>query len=68
MLADAKARAIWIVLFKAGVIPDGSDKALDGFIKRQTKKDLGALAPADWAKVIEALKSRAARKGVELRS
>ena len=62
----AKARAIWIALFEAGVVSNRSDKALDAFIERQTGQEIGSLSAKGWYAVIEALKQWAARKGVEL--
>jgi len=59
----AKARALWIALAEAGGIKEGSDKALNAFIKRQTQKDLGTLPPEAWKKVIEALKAMLRRAG-----
>jgi phage gp16-like protein len=64
----AKARAIWIALFEGGVVNNRSDRALDAYIKRQTGQELGALDAAGWGRVIEGLKSWAARKGVALQS
>ncbi|MEI7610459.1 MAG: regulatory protein GemA [Rhodospirillaceae bacterium] len=63
----AKARAIWISLFEAGKIANRSDKALDAFIERQAKQELGALNAQSWRSVIEALKQWATREGVELK-
>ena len=57
----AKARTLWIALAEAGAIKEGSDKALNAFIKRQTTKDLGTLPPEAWEKVIEGLKPMLAR-------
>ncbi len=62
----AKARAIWIALFEAGVVANRSDKALDAYIKRQTGQELGAVDARGWTKVIEGLKAWAARQGVAL--
>jgi len=62
----AKARAIWIALFEAGVVSNRSDKALDAFIEKQTGQQIGSVSAKGWYSVIEALKQWAARKGVEL--
>lgn len=59
------ARGLWIELFKAGVVRNGSDAALDAFARRVTK--VGRLewcGPDQANKVIEALKDWARRAGV----
>jgi phage gp16-like protein len=61
-----KIQALWITLHKAGVIKDGSDKALLSFVKRLTRRDrLEWCNGQDKFKVIEALKDWAARTGVQ---
>jgi len=62
-----KILACWITLHKAGVVRDGSDKALLAFAKRMTGKDhLRWCDGQDKHKIIEALKDWAKREGVEL--
>jgi phage gp16-like protein len=59
----AKARALWIGLYNLGIVRDGSDQALDSFVKGQT--GIASLAwiaePKDARKVVEALKKWSAR-------
>ncbi|WP_310598824.1 regulatory protein GemA [Desulfobulbus sp.] len=68
-----KIQALWITLHQAGVIRDGSDKALMSFCKRMTKtadhpgKDhLRFCIPAERSVIIETLKSMAKREGVDV--
>ncbi len=68
-----KIQALWINLHQAGVVKDGSDKALLGFVKRMTKhgtfpgKDhLRFCDSQDKHIVIEALKDWAKREHVPL--
>lgn len=65
---------LWIRLFQAGAIKDGSDAALRAYVRNQTAGYTGTgvgydspeLLPADVArKVIEQMKQWAARCGVE---
>lgn len=60
----AKAVALWLSLHQAGIVADGSDKALAAFIRRQTGQDIGRLDHARWTAVIEALKAWCGRVGV----
>jgi phage gp16-like protein len=69
-----KIQALWITLHQAGVIRDGSDKALMSFCKRVTrtkdspgKDHLRFCDSHDKFKIIEALKSMAAREDVDVR-
>ena len=58
-IAD-KARALWIDMFKHGLINDGSEKALSSFVKKMTGLDAVDFMNNDTRsanKVIEALKS-----------
>jgi phage gp16-like protein len=53
-----KIAAIWADLHAGGAVKDGSPKALDAFVKRQTGIDsLRWLPPEGCNKVIEALKA-----------
>lgn len=68
-----KIQALWITLHQAGVVRDGSDKALMAFVKRMTKtatrpgKDhLRFCDSQDKWKIIEALKDWATREGVDV--
>ena len=67
--ADGKSKkiqALWITLHKAGVIRDGSDKAMLSFVKRITRTDrLQWATDAQKSMVIEALKAMARREGVD---
>jgi phage gp16-like protein len=59
-----KARAMWISLFKLGVVRNSSEQALEAFAKRQLK--VAALQWADPAhtfRLIEALKAMAEKAG-----
>lgn len=61
---EGKIIALWIELHKAGVIRDRSDKALQGFVRRMTKKDnLRWCTTFEKKTIIEALKDWAAREG-----
>jgi phage gp16-like protein len=68
----AKLRALWLALFYLGLVHDRKDAALLVFVKRQTKtvsadgrgtQALSWLKPDDAHRVIEALKTWAARDG-----
>lgn len=62
----AKIKALWQALHDAGVVRDGSARALDGYVQRQTKvATLRWLSPAQATQVIEALKKWMQREGVE---
>jgi phage gp16-like protein len=68
-----KIQALWITLHQAGVIYDGTDKALMSFCKRMTKtkthpgKDhLRFCDGHEKYTIIEALKSMAKREGVDV--
>lgn len=50
-------RGLWLALADSGVVRDPSEAALNAFVKRQTRQDIGRLTPAAAAKVIEALKA-----------
>lgn len=60
-----KARAMWIKLARDGVIRNGSDAALDAFVKRVTRQRVSSarflIDPAEGSIVIEALKAIVAR-------
>lgn len=59
-----KAKALFISAYNLGGISDGSDAALNGFVKRQTGKDrLAFLTAAETNTVSEALKAICARHG-----
>jgi phage gp16-like protein len=59
--------ALWITLTQAGVIKDGSDPALQAYVRRQTGiGNLRWCGPDDLNIVIESLKKWAERKGVPL--
>ncbi|WP_028319660.1 regulatory protein GemA [Desulfobulbus elongatus] len=58
-----KILALWIELSRSGMVPDGSDRALNGFVKRQTGKDhLTWCSAEDKANLIEAMKKRLERR------
>jgi len=58
------ARALWIACFNLGQLDDGSDAALDAFVKRQTGKErLAFLTPSEANEVTEGLKDIARRAG-----
>lgn len=61
------ARALWMRLAQDGVIRNGSDSALDAFVRKQTGGRVSSARfltdPADGSKVVEALKAMAARGG-----
>jgi len=61
------ARGLWISLAKAGVIRNGSDRALDAFVRRQTQNRVSSARfltdPEMGGKVVEALKAMAVRHG-----
>ncbi len=63
------ARALWMRLAQAGVIKNGSDRALDAFVQKQTGRRVSSARfltdPVAGAKVIEALKAMAARGGCD---
>jgi hypothetical protein len=61
-----KIRALWWTLYWLGAVEDPKDAPLEAFIKRQTGKSrLPFLGHKEAFSVIEALKSWAAREGVE---
>ena len=69
-----KIQALWITLAQAGVVRDGSDKALMAYCKRMTatkgtpgKEHLRFCDAQDKWTIIEALKDWAAREGVDVR-
>lgn len=58
---------IWITLAQNKVVKNGSDKALQGFVKRMTKRDdLRFCDDFDCDRLIEILKQWAGREGVDL--
>jgi phage gp16-like protein len=59
-----KLRALWIAAWNLGVVPHRTDKAMHGFVKRQTGVDSLRFVhhSADASAVIEALKARMARE------
>lgn len=62
-----KIQALWITLNQAGIVKNGSNKAMMAFVKRITKKDqLKWCDSQEKNRVIEALKEWAARKEVTL--
>lgn len=63
-LQASKVRALWLSLWNLGAIPDVSEKALAGFVRRQTGIEVGRMLPDHYGAVIEALKKRLARAGV----
>lgn len=67
---DAQMRkivAIWITLAQAKVVRNGSDQALQKYVKRMTGKDnLKWCDGEDLHNLIESLKKWAIREGVEL--
>lgn len=61
-----KCRALWLSLYWLDAIADRRETALLAFLERQTgKKRFEWLSPVEADKVIEALKSMAARAGVD---
>lgn len=68
-----KIQALWITLHQAGVVKDGSDKALLAFVKRMTKRGtfpgkdhLRFCDGQDKHSIIEALKDWAKREEVDV--
>ncbi len=60
-----KIRALWWTLYWLGAVDGDAEKALDGFVRRQTGIDsLRFLPPRGAHRVTEALKTWAAREGV----
>jgi phage gp16-like protein len=60
----AKVKALFIAAYNLGAFANGSDGALDAFVKRQTGMDkLAWLTPSEANSVTEALKSICAREG-----
>ncbi|MEP9372598.1 regulatory protein GemA [Mesorhizobium sp. KR1-2] len=61
------ARALWMKLAHDGVIRNGSDRALDAFVQKQTGRRVSSARfltdPAIGSRIVEALKSMAARGG-----
>lgn len=60
----SKIRALWVALALAGKLTDPSDQAMEAFVRRQTRQDIGLLSPRDANGVIEALKAWCRRVGV----
>lgn len=64
------ARGLWMKLAAAGIISNGSDRALDAFVQKQTGRRVSSARfltdPAIGSKVIEALKAMAARGGCDV--
>ncbi|PID59336.1 GemA protein [candidate division KSB3 bacterium] len=62
-----KIVALWITLAQAGVVKNSSDRALQAYIKRMTKKDnLAWCDGKDLSIVIESLKRWATREDVDV--
>jgi phage gp16-like protein len=62
-----KVVAIWITLAQAKVVRNGSDQALQKYVKRTTgKENLRWCGGADLYQLIESLKQWAAREDVDL--
>jgi len=62
-----KILALWITLYKDGVVRNGSNRSMMKFVKRQTGNEhLKWCDRADKDKVIEALKGMANREDVSL--
>jgi len=60
-----KIKALWSSLHRAGVVRDGSDRALDTYIMRQVKvRSLAWLNIAQASAVIESLKKWKEREGL----
>lgn len=68
---QGKIRALWISLYHLGAVPEPSEKALAAFCQRVTGGRERGIAALQWLtpdaayKVIEALKARAVREGVD---
>ncbi|HHL33124.1 MAG TPA: regulatory protein GemA [Desulfobulbaceae bacterium] len=66
---EGKIIALWIELHKAGVIRDRSDRALQSFVRRMTKKKKDHLrwcTTFEKHTIIEALKDWGEREGVNV--
>ena len=62
-----KVVALWITLGNAGVIRNKSDKALQAYVKKMTRKDnLRWCDGTDCDRLIESLKSWAKREGIDV--
>jgi phage gp16-like protein len=67
----AKIRALWITMYKAGFVKDGSEQALDKFITRSLKAPQGISYHASFLKqdqarfVVEILKQWQKRVGIK---
>jgi hypothetical protein len=60
----AKVKALFIAAYNLGAFDNGTDAALEAFVKRQTGKDrLNWLTPTEANSVVEALKAICARDG-----
>lgn len=61
-----KIRALWSSLHRAGIVRDGSDRALGKYIMRQVKvRSLNWLTTAQASAVIESLKKWKQREGLD---
>jgi len=61
----AKIKALFIAAYNLGCLDNGTDAALDTFVKRQTGKEhLGFVGPEEAFAVIEALKAIVGREGM----
>lgn len=61
-----KLRALWLSLYKAGIVRDGSDQALNKYIMRQVKvRSMGWLDTPKAIAVIESLKKWKEREGLD---
>lgn len=54
-------RSLWAENARLGVVRDGSAEALEAFVRRQTKQDIGTIPAERLNGVVEALKAMAAR-------
>jgi len=61
-----KIRALWLSLYHLGAVGDPREAAIAAFVKRQTRRDaLQWIDGRDAARVVEALKAKATRAGVD---
>ena len=64
---EGKIIALWLELAKAGVVRNKSDRALQAFVRRMTKKHhMRWCTTGEKNTIIEALKDWGAREGVDL--
>ncbi|MEI8607840.1 regulatory protein GemA [Enterovibrio sp. Hal110] len=69
----SKIRALWITMAKEGIIHDGSETALDAYVRRMTKRQTGeGVDHIDWCndeqavRIVEALKQWIIRVKVQV--